>query len=489
MITGVATTLTGRMIRLTLGAFISLVVITVPVLAQPDTLFTALPLYTGSSKELIRKVRTQLDAQCSELNGNAFFTSQAGELCKDRTELIMRMIRAKSFIEYAPLENMLAGVVDDITQKNKVKKRQRVVLILNSPEVNAFCFGRGVYVVTIGLLSRVHSKDELAFTLCHELAHDELAHVEERILREVDLKTRKKSTQFLRKLVKGEVDSTDINAARGLLYATGKFSRANELEADSLGYLLFQQASFQEHEAITALHTLDSAYQPKYDSRGGFFAPLNSSKYPFESAWLRETAKAQEQKPDEYLFSSDSLQSHPDLAVRIATLYERMGAPKVRQHTTDPAFFARVVALAEFQAVEAARLSRRYDQCLFLIMQLWQRYPHNSFLVSRAVKVLVDLYDIKRFGLSFLYAARYVSGYGERLQQVNRFVHNINGIESLELAYHMVNNQSNFDRDNPSHYYLLWKICQTTDRKQTAEKVSTAYRTKFDEPIASYEFE
>lgn len=476
-------------LRRMFGVLLLVAVFTFPALAQNSRSFTPLPLYSGSSKELIRKVRTQLDAQCRELNGNAIFTSQAGDLCQDRTELIMRMIRAKSFIEYAPLENLLHDIVDEIVQKNKVDERNRVILLLNSPEVNAFCFGRGVYVVTIGLLSRLHSRDELAFTLCHELAHDELSHVEERILREVNLKVKKKSTQFLRKLVKGEVDSTDISAARNILYATGKFSRENELEADSMGYQLFKRFSFQEHEAITALQTLDSAYQPKYDARVGFFAPLNSSKYPFESAWLRETAKTQVQEPQEYLFSSDSLQSHPDLQVRIAALYEKLGAPKIHTQSIDPEFFSQVIHLAEFQAVEAARLSRRYDQCLFLIMQLWQKYPHHSFLVSRAGKVLVDMYDIKRFGLSFLYAARYVSNYGERLQQVNRFVHNINGIESLELAYHLVNNQSNFDRENASHYYLLWKICQTTDRKQTAEKISTAFRDKFEYSITNYQFE
>jgi hypothetical protein len=58
-----------------------------------------------------------------------------------------------------------------------------------------------------------------------------------------------------------------------------------------------------------------------------------------------------------------------------------------------------------------------------------------------------------------------------------------------ELVYNFLNNNNIFNKEDLTHYYLLWKVCGMTGREQTAKNVAEAYRKKFHGSIASGSYE
>jgi predicted Zn-dependent protease len=165
------------------------------------------------------------------------------------------------------------------------------------------------------------------------------------------------------------------------------------------------------------------------------------------------------------------------------------GSTSTNDHTpTVPLGY--VVTTSEFQTAEAAYLANRYDQALYNILQLWTIYPHNDYLTSRATKILIEISEAKKVLATDRYASlsRYTGHYGDCQRRVNNLLYNISISEIGEVAFALINNKSNFNSQQPAHYYLLWRVCSLTFRDKVKAQVETAYKEKFGKKIVDYEY-
>jgi Peptidase family M48 len=323
------------------------------------------------------------------------------------------------------------------------------------------------------------------------MAHDKLRHVQENVMREVDTKWTNKTKQKIKKLLSDDVTIEDLTSLRQWIYRASEFDRKKEYEADSLGFLLYKNAGYHQKSSITALNMLDSAKYPKYYSHDDFFSPLDSDKFPFKGEWLKERLSIYNRKPEStFLFSTDSIQSHPPTEQRILIL-NTLIEDSTQNNSHAPAVpLDYVVTTSEFQTVEAAYLANRYDHALYNILQLWTMYPHNDYLTSRATKILIDIHEAKKELATNRYAslARYTGYYGDCQRQVNNLLYNISISEIGEVAFSLINNKSNFNSLMPAHYYLLWRVCSLTFRDKVKAQVETAYKERFGKKIADYHY-
>ncbi len=90
--------------------------------------------------------------------------------------------------------------------------------------------------------------------------------------------------------------------------------------------------------------------------------------------------------------------------------------------------------------------------------------------MARTTQVFLDLYDARGTEMFEYFVSKYTRGYGERLLQVNSMLYNITQEETAEIGYHFINNQSNFNPADERHYYLLWQLCNLTNRNTVREK-------------------
>jgi predicted Zn-dependent protease len=238
---------------------------------------------------------------------------------------------------------------------------------------------------------------------------------------------------------------------------------------------------------VHAMDVLERWKGPKHKV-ANLFAPLNFTRYPFKSHWTENRLHVYSQKPgNTFLFSYDSILSHPEMDLRKRNIRSLMtdsdtnSSHQVLQ--VSPAIMA-----SEFQSVEAAYQRRQYDLCLFQILQLLNNHPGNSYLVSRGAKLLIEVYHAKNENRLDELVPRYTREYSDELLEVNNLLFNISKEEAAEMAFHLVNNQGNFDPGCEAHYFLLATICDLTLRSETRQRVEAAYRSRFSDQVENFEY-
>lgn len=454
--------------------------------AQLTERYTPRKTHSELSKDLINGLESQFEEEDKGMPGNR----EIRQINFDRRMTFMGKVLGGAFIKDDSLERYVDNVLNKIVSNNALQSYPRRVLILSSPHVNAVCYGQGIYAVTVSLLGRIENESQLAFILAHELAHDELGHIRTRIVQEANLDLEDRAREQTFKIISGKIVKEEIEAFRKLIYDFSKHSRKNEMRADSMAITLLRNAHYNEREAFAALTILQSAQAPKHEVGAELFAPFHSAHYPFEDYWLNDRLTVYSKKyMGTFLYSSDSIESHPSIALRKNVLrpYLRNQLQDTIQH--QPLNFVNEVSeIAAFETVESAYKNKEYDLSLYYALQLYNRYPHNAYLISRIGKILTDLYEAQNASRFHDYLAKYTHNYGEELKLINSFLHNLTQKELGEVAFHFLNNESNFNSSDKSHYYLLWKISSLTHRNDIIVKVSDEYRSRFGVGINHYKY-
>ncbi len=130
----------------------------------------------------------------------------------------------------------------------RAKQWRWEVILLASPQVNAFCMPGGKIAFFSGILSKLKlGDDEVAMIMGHEVAHALLEHARERMAKGAGTSLGLRLGAALLGL--GNVGDM---AAQGLAnLATLKFGRDDESEADALGLLLAARAGYDPRAGVT----------------------------------------------------------------------------------------------------------------------------------------------------------------------------------------------------------------------------------------------
>ncbi len=148
------------------------------------------------------------------------------------------------------------------------------VVLLNSPVPNAFALPGGQVYLTRGLLALINDTAEAAAVLAHEMAHVIARHAGERD----ELQRRNK----LFGQVNAQVLNTQADASSGGASASlARFSRQQELEADSIGVRLLAAAGYDPYAASRMLTNLSRIAAQAAAGRGDAGSgPAMQSSHP-----------------------------------------------------------------------------------------------------------------------------------------------------------------------------------------------------------------
>ncbi|HZI26174.1 MAG TPA: M48 family metalloprotease [Chryseolinea sp.] len=438
------------------------------------------------SKDLIHALEFQFSVEDKNMPSDR----EVRRINFERRMSFMEKVFEGAFIKDDSLETYVGNVLNNLVEHNKLQPHPRRVLVLSSPYVNAVCYGQGIYAVTISLLSRIENENQLAFILAHELAHDELGHIRTRIIQEADLDLKEKARKQTFKIISGKIDNKEIENFRNLIYDYCRHSRMNEMRADSMALTLLRHSNYNEQEIFPAMTILQSTQSPKHKIGAELFSPFHTADQPFQDYWLNNRLTVYSKNyMGTFLYSADSIETHPTIAARKNALRPYLGV-EVEKASGQPLEFVNAVSeMAAFETVESSFKNRQYDLSLYYALQLYNRYPENSYLVSRIGKILTDLYEFKGLPKFENYVAKYTLDYGNELKLINNFLYNVSQPELGKIAFHFLNNASNFNPAEKNHYYLLWKISSLTYRDDLTIKTSGEYRSRFGGGIQSHKFQ
>jgi predicted Zn-dependent protease len=121
--------------------------------------------------------------------------------------------------------------------------------VLAAPQlVNAFVLPGGMVFISDGLLKRLHSEDELAAVLGHEIGHILSGNTSAQIARNSVIQG-----------LAGGLGAQSANTPTAEQLSSLEASRQNEIQADFLGVCILSQAGYDPHAMIGMLQVLKEA--------------------------------------------------------------------------------------------------------------------------------------------------------------------------------------------------------------------------------------
>lgn len=120
------------------------------------------------------------------------------------------------------------------------------IYTLNSSDVNAWTFDRGVILITTGLYARLENEAQLAFVLAHEISHY-------------------KSKHALNTFALQSCDDLQRCSAPERLNRINSYSRENEMEADREGIAMMRAAGYDLSTVPSVFDLLQYSYLPVHE--------------------------------------------------------------------------------------------------------------------------------------------------------------------------------------------------------------------------------
>lgn len=250
------------------------------------------------------------------------YASKIRKIYVDREKQMKKAITDSVYFFHEDLNKNLAVILNHIYESNPaIDYNDFYFFIKNSIVPNAACYGDGTFEINLGLFTTYDTDDELAYVICHEIAHKILDHSFKKMNEVVARLHSKQTKEEIRKVEKIKYGRT--RAGLALLDEINsdflKHSKETEAEADSLGFVLFRNTKYEQKSAISALKKLEVADQGFLDNEIQLERIFNFETYPFKSYWLEDeiTLFDTKERIDDFSLSSEKEKTHPEIQYRI----------------------------------------------------------------------------------------------------------------------------------------------------------------------------
>lgn len=376
--------------------------------SQPKAVYT-FPLEDSILKnQLFTAAFNKNDNLITSLNGE--HKEDYKEVYENRFELISSLMKSSRLVAEPDAHEYLQKIMDRIVTVNAELKPLSVRLVFSRDSwANAYSVGEGTIVVNAGLLVRMKNEAELAFVLCHELAHYYLDHSEKRIHKLISTANSETFRSEMKKLARQEYGAgAELDKLlKWLAFSTRRHSRENESEADEMAIKFLRNTTFSGQGAITCLKMLDQVDDSSFYSSLKLVELFNIPDYPFKKRWIQDESSifskmngtATELTEQE----RDSLRTHPDCQLRITAMEPEIRSLRAgKDFPVDPEMFKRLQERFAIEIIEELYREDRYAQNLYYSLGLLQTGQQRTYAVYSVARVLNSLYEAQqqhRFGL------------------------------------------------------------------------------------------
>jgi Zn-dependent protease with chaperone function len=276
------------------------------------------------------------------------------------------------------------------------------VILAANPMPNAFSIGDGTIIVYTGLLAGLENEDQVAFVLCHEIAHYLLEHSTKGLEKQIKMLH---SKEFKKKIE--ETKALEYNAYEQLesIYKNTLFNaryhhRDLERQADSLAYRLFLKTPFETAQAPRLMQIFEYIDEPLRDSTLQVDTHFGCEQYRFQQKWLTKNqssvwgeAAALTAAAEKSL--QDSMCTHPDWKNRlqwIEAMAQTLPLPGSAKNTSAQRY-STIQFLSVLENTEAWFQRERYDRTLYYAVQYQRVYPDCSYFKEIQALSLYGLYS------------------------------------------------------------------------------------------------
>jgi hypothetical protein len=439
-------------------------------------------------KEFLKSVSSDFDStRIAQIYPGRGQKKEVKSAFRESKKELLSLDTAKLLMRNDTITKYLQSLVNKIQQKNPLlNKRNFTVFTYRTDEPNAANWGAGVILVNLDLVSKYTHEEEMISTLCHEISHDLKEHVVNSLEESYAITHSEEFKKEWKKMKHSQYNQFKQYEAlvTKFLKKDSKSSRVKELEADSLGLVLFYNAGYHAFYAFQEMEKLDSVDNPAYNNKIDYFKVFNFPSYPFKNSWLEE--EAEEETIGGGNVSTkwpDSLKTHPDCKNRLTALKriaKRQNYNPAKPTGINSTYnYYRVKAF--FEILEYNMLEYNSGEALYDALELIGMYPNNTYVKCSIVNCLYQIYNGKATHYTSFMIDMPDKKLAKNYNQLLVFLQNVNSdiIKEIMVNYYKANVEGKIN-DNYSGY-IDALISSIYMEQKEREKLIDLYKKKYND--------
>ncbi len=385
------------------------------------------------------------------------------------------------------VNNYFQRILSEILKGNPQLPTDVRLLVARYPWANASCHGEGTIIINLDLVSWMETESQIAFVLCHELAHYYEDHVNEGL---EDYVASLKDPEFnkkLRQIYNSEYNTYEQAMAllKNFVYSDRKHSRLFESEADSIAIVLMRNTPYSELEALGALAQMDKVDDENYDTIN-WATKFSFQDYPFNPSWLQQESGlagwGSTNVKDIGELDTDSMKTHPDCKHRIELLqWQVQSGPNKRIYVQREQDFETIKAYSQFERVRNTFFFKNYGKSLFLVMDLLHKYPDNAYLLGIAGVCLLEIYKAQEKHALGKYVASPGASEIYSYNQLLIIVNNLRLGEIGRIGFHFLNNHRSKAAKDEELIYSLMQFSKIEGNTELYLSLQNLYKKQYAE--------
>lgn len=347
--------------------------------------------YLANNESLVKDLKTKYSGKAG---------SELPKIYKELWKDFEAQVRNKDFVFNSVFDAKVKNLIERLRKNNPQIPQNLKILIAKNNTPNAYCFADGTFVINMGLFNWLNNDDQLASVISHELGHKITEHTLKSILKMIN-------QDQMDKMVVQNIKSDKINrnqrafdVLKNRIYQKGTENRKQEMQADSLGYVVFKNSDFKKNEFINALKRLEdfdtiSPRELKVETYKKFF---NLPKQEFQDKWLKkEDFSLYNYDHFNQKLNKDSLKTHPEVTMRINNLKKIF--PELKTEVTDEKASESYTVLEKIARMETLPNfyhSEDYGVGIYASLQFLQDGEEEKYYKSWLGKCFSKIYDARK---------------------------------------------------------------------------------------------
>ena len=451
---------------------------------DPAICFPAPLVKTSPSRLDVLKKRLDSDTKAIESRPKAQ-RDYIGSRYKNRYDYFKSSIEEGEFLLEGDIEKYVRSLLDEILNNNRDLNKNVQLYIARNTVPNAYSTGDGNIIFNIRLLNKLDNDAQVTFVLAHELAHEVLQHSRKSLFAKAEKYTDKEFTKALNKTLKEEYNARQklIDLAMPSAISDMRFSRNEEMEADSLGLLFFLNTKFSPDAGISLVDRLDSI-DKYYDRTDLELKKVFSCKdYPYQSSWEPQEHKSSLNIiEDEKTGLDDSLKTHPDCKDRKIALLRQMKNRKPagsELFETNTQAFRTMKLRAESETIYSMFESSRTGRMIFYAYQSLLDFPDNVYaktMLSYGFARLNHLQNEHRVNSEFPMP---IKDYEKNYNKMLGFLNNLHREDTKMLGYLLMRPGIDQLKKNEDYLFSLTYSAYAAGKTSEFDQLKSEYMVAF----------
>ncbi len=432
---------------------------------------------------IITVIDDKLEKDLATITVRKPYKNQIEEAYTKRAERVKFSIEDGHYFFEEEVMTYLNKILEEIFDSNPDIPRNEIRFFLSLyPWPNASSIGEGTIVLNIGLLRRLENESQLAFVLCHEIAHYTLNHSNKSIKHNVEMLHGDKTERQLKKIKKQayKVQQSARALLKKMLYETRRHQREREAEADEWGLKYLKNTKYDATEAKRLIEILDVIDEEKYKNSTNLTSVFDAEEYPFKKKWIQEESLLRFDGDDDDM-EKDSLKTHPDCAQRIKLLPAQLESYKAPpgKNIHEGQLFSDLVFMSDFGMIESYFFFEDYGKCIYYALKLLNEYPDSPYLYATIGKTFHQIHINQSEHTLGTRIDQPNKDQELEYQELLRFLHRLRLKEMAKVNYYFLEKVKDNFLDNEDFYFAWFAANDLMEYKVVAKKLRKEYFKKF----------